>query len=205
MSNPEKKLIFTRRDLEAFESYIVKDVHGNRCTIAVRQHYHEANPLRGGKGSGIELLIFGDYGPFHHYWPSCGDQPWWVWLEDTDQDYFLKKITGGKHTEFDFRQSRARACADIIYQRRCGSIRKDTARDAYDTIAKMDPCGEEAFLMAISDLREGHHALFEDYWGYHTLKPGLDALWTHLWRPFIEEAKRTKGFTANTAEQKAQP
>jgi hypothetical protein len=190
----------SRRDLSGYESFVAR-AGGDVCTILVRGQWHTEGEVDGRGRYSIHLVVWGDYGPFEHYWSHCGgeDTKWWSWLEDTDQDYFFKKITDHKHREFDFDATLCALKADLLEKRRDGDIRKGQARAAWDTLEEWDTgMALDAVMDRLYSDRDLSAVFGWDDLGCYArerVKPAMQGFWERIWRPFIEQALATEGFT----------
>lgn len=97
-------------DLSAYEVFRVSATLGNHVTIAVKSTLVESCRIDGFPRWSIHLMLWGDFGPWEHYWSHCGstDGGWWNWLESTDRSYWMKKMVGDDD-EFDSKRSLAAA------------------------------------------------------------------------------------------------
>jgi hypothetical protein len=200
---PEVQVFTGPNALRRHELFRVYEVHdgvvrlGDSTYIMIRQtHAASRNPVNPGTDTSIELVVWGAYGPFAHYWPACGGAHWWDWLHDTDQDYFLKKVTNYRHTEFDPEESIRGARRDVLRMRREQDLDMAEAREAWEAL-DVEPDTENEFFNALVASK-----VFEDYMEMgdmvrHRLRPSMQRFWTHVWRPFIEQAKANQGFAAD--------
>lgn len=203
-----------RRDLSKYDTFAVTGPNSNHVTIAVRSDHIESCRIDGESRHGIHLLIWGDFGPWEHYWSHAGGarDNWWSWLEDTDMHYLMGKLCGRNGVnEFDFAASKSHVISEIIRLRRTMELDAGEARDAYNQIALLDDAGKYPFLSEVGALtykpyrlgKKSHHdrAIFDEYYEMYQerVRPSVEFFWREIWRPFIEEANRTEGF-AKVAE-----
>ena len=192
-----------------YETFRFCGVNHNHMTVAIRSTLHPACNMNDRPRWSIHLMIWGDFGPWEHYWSHCGqeDKGWWNWLEDTDRDYWLGKMVGRNNDrEFDFKKSQAHVISEIIRLRREGVLDKEDARTAYDDIGGMEGASEDLFIHAVGNLtytppngriRLTSMVMFDEFYEMtsHRTKPNLVWFWDNIWRPFITKACETKGFT----------
>lgn len=204
-------------DLSAYEVFRVKADLGNHVTIAIKSTLHPACRIDGSPRWSIHLMLWGDFGPWEHYWSHCGseDRGWWNWLASTDRDYWLTKMVGDDK-EFDLDKSIAMAHKQIeeMWSEVRGDplVDREDFRQAHYDLRNIG--SEHQFFQVVSELdytREvlskvlGRYAqktaMFEEYYGmgYHRPKPRLVWFWDNVWRPFIEQAKANEGFKAGVA------
>lgn len=204
-------------DLSAYEVFRVKADLGNHVTIAIKSTLHPACRIDDRPRWSLHVMLWGDFGPWEHYWSHCGsvDRGWWNWLYDTDRDYWLTKMVGDDK-EFDLNKSVAMAHKQI--EETWSEVRGDPLVDREDfRQAHYDLRNigsEDQFFQVVSELdytREvfskvlGRYAqktaMFEEYYGmgYHRTKPRLVWFWDNVWRPFIKQAKANEGFRAGVA------
>lgn len=180
-------------DRDDYRIFWVNAPRWGRVKIMVWQLHISTSPITGGHANtGIELVIWGDSPAMSHFWPACGTQPWWDWLEDTGQDYFLNKMTSSQHREFDGEGTLREAKRDILRWRREGNLSQEEARDAWTDIEHTDRAGSKDHVID----RLGDIPCFrDDYWerAQHRLKPVLDRFWAEVWRPFIQAMKDRGG------------
>lgn len=199
-----------RRDLSKYDTFAVSGPNSNHVTIAVRSDHIENCRIDGESRHGIHLLIWGDFGPWEYYWSHAGGakDTWWSWLHNTDRDYMMGKLCGRNGIkEFDFGASKAYVIKEIIRMRRDFTLDAHDARDAYNQIASLDDEGQYPFLSEVGGLTYRPHRLegtsrherpiFPEYYEMYQerVTPRVEFFWKEIWRPFIEEANRTEGFT----------
>ena len=201
-----------RTDLSQYETFQVSGPLGNRVTIAVRgQSHYPFNETRGRYS--IHLMVWGDFGPWEHFWSHAGgpQETWWNWLHSTDRGYWLGKMVKNE-TEFDLQKSEAMAHKQIeeLWQEVRGDVgvNRQDFHDAHNALRDVE--SQDQFYNVVSSLTYSCQAyssvlrcyvdrqrpMFEDYsdMGHYRIKPNLVWFWDNIWRPFIEQAKRTKGF-----------
>lgn len=197
------------RDMSRYEFYVVGGPLGNTVTFAVREDRVQSCHIDRQERLGIHLMIWGDFGPWEHYWSHAGglEHRWWSWLEKLDFDYLMKKLTErGWFMEFDFEASKARILSEIIRLRRSLDLDADEAREAYDRIAGLEKVSQEMFIREVGELeyapfrygpKSSHkERVFDDFYEMYLdrVAPRAEFFWKEVWRPFIEKAKRTEGF-----------
>lgn len=204
-------------DLSAYEVFRVGAELGNHVTIAIKSTFHPACKVDARPRWSIHLMIWGDFGPWEHYWSHCGskDEGWWNWLESTDRSYWMGKMVPGDTDELDWDASVKNILKELYQMRRRKDLTKDEFRDAVERMQNFDERGLEGFVDRVWTLKhkvtryskisfhsyEAEECIFDEPWAYsvHRPKPRLVWFWQHVWRPFIEQAKATQGFKAGVA------
>lgn len=198
-------LTITPADLSAYEAFQMTDDRGNHTTVMVRgelRQWAASSPTYT-----ISLKILGDFGSAEHFWSHAGGEgeTWWNWLEGTDQDYFLGKLFGTRVYEFAPDRAHKEICKEILQLRKQTELSKGQAREIWDSWTQYEDRDEHSFFRDLSQLsytdERGWSSkqvqIFPEYYEYgrKRIKPRLAYFWEHIWRPFITQAKETRGFT----------
>lgn len=217
MTDKTTAVTIRERDLSAYKTFAVSGPHGNHVTIAIKSTEHPACRIDGRPRWSIHLMVWGDFGPWEHYWSHCGDtdKGWWNWLENTDRGYWMKKMVSGDTNELDWDASVKNVLKELYDMRRWNDLTKEEFRNAVEYMQSLDPRGEEGFVDRVWSLKrktkrysqyanivhDVEECLFDEPWSYmmHRPKPALVWFWDNIWRPFIEQAKATEGFRIGEA------
>jgi len=208
------KITVRPTDLSGYDVFNVTGPNSNHVTIAIKGKLIEKCRMDDRPRFTISILIFGDFGPWQYFWSHAGGEgeTWWDWLEDTDKSYFFGKLCGVVCYEFDLKRTvnAAHKHVEEMWQNEQweDGVTRECFRQAHYALKDVET--EEQFYRVVSELtykrkvplRLGGKAvrdttMFEDYYdmGCTRMKPSLVWFWDNIWRPFIEQAKRTEGFT----------
>lgn len=199
-------LIIKPADLSAYQAFSLTDDLSNHCLLMIRgemRHWSSGEP-----SFTISLKMMGDFGCAEHFWSHAGGEgeTWWNWLEDTDCDYFLCKLFGLDYMEFDGQRSMEDVKREVLERRSQTDFNKEQAREVWDQLAEMSENPDKGEFYSglarikITDTRyeltRPKNAAFPEYYemGRSRIKPRLARFWDNVWRPFITQAKATKGF-----------
>jgi hypothetical protein len=166
------------------ELYRVRSTEGGSCSWG-------DITLTCGKES-VNVMATSDYGTFDHYWSHCGCDPK-EFLCDTDFQYTMKKLTGGKLYIPDPDGYGDEIKRDVIQSRKEDRLTKEQARTSWDEMLAIQDEHREGDLF-YRELMD--HEFFEEvFYDFEALpcaeKPDHCAVdfWDNVWLPFVAELK----------------
>jgi hypothetical protein len=158
------------------------------------------NPAPAGSSRGMyyggEIMIHSSFGSWANSWNACGS-PFKRFLLHAGFDYLFTKFMGVNLERFDGEATLRQIRADIIEQRRGGSLSKDEARDVMNAVEeqseRLSSSDATAYGYAMWDvagqLDRDHpmHEYFSDPCGWPRLTHddyGAAGFWREIWPEF---------------------